>query len=68
MFPLNVVFKLSPKLLATFIRRCFCRPLNENDLTELPVGIFDSLSLLNFLYVLAKKNGALLFARKRAVK
>ena len=29
-----------------------CRGLNKNDLTELPIGLFDSLDSLNFLYVL----------------
>ena len=30
-----------------------CRDSHNNDLTELPPGIFDSLSLLDFLYVLS---------------
>ena len=44
-----------PQVAGYFHPSLLCRPLSKNNLTELPVGIFDSLSLLNFLYVLAKR-------------
>ena len=64
----SISFQAQPQVAGCFHPSLSCRPLNENDLTELPVGIFDSLPLLNFLYVLAKKKGVPLFTRKCAVK
>ena len=51
-------FQAQPRVAGCFHPSLPRRPLNENDLTELPAGIFDSLTLLNFLYVLAKKKKA----------
>ena len=42
-------FQDQPRVAGHFHLLLSCRPLNLNDLTELPVGIFDSLSQLNFL-------------------
>ena len=56
MIPLpSISFQAQPRVAGCFHPSLSCRPLDENDLTELPVGIFDSLTLLNFLYVIAQK-------------